>query len=499
MDRPPRTPNPAAPHQATLEDLMNLMGTLIQNVNALTVMVNQFITSACSPAASVSSTWSRSFVEKPSTFNGKLSEKARLFRSAFHIYVRGNKEIFALRDANEAIILDTSGNWTMDPLKMITGILSFMTDDAAVWARPHIEDLSDGRTPFNSSWSEFVKQFSAKFKPVNAKNEAKQKLMSIKQGNRTFTDYLSDFEMYSRHTGWSDNDLYDRLKSGMSSDYFNRLSYFAPLATDYNLVKSYGATIDLQKADLAANQGKPVSQPQSSTTRSSGFCDPNAMDIDAMEISATRFNNLFQGLKDPAEIKKQYNKLMVGRCRVCSSKGHKADGAHKDTSAGAITYYAKLKVKIRLRAPEEYDFFITDIGPENIILELPWLKKVNPTIDWETGKMTLPDSSEASPDSPVSPSLNKVEANRAERRAWVKAGILDNATDKVYCLAGYTYSQKVAVKQNKEKYLKTFEQLVPKEYHRHAHVFSETDSTRLPEHRAWDHAIDLKADAPTTI
>ncbi|EGZ76021.1 hypothetical protein NEUTE2DRAFT_170631 [Neurospora tetrasperma FGSC 2509] len=150
---------------------------------------------------------------------------------------------------------------------MITGILSFMTDEAAVWARPHIDELSDGRTPFNADWDEFVKQFSAKFEPVDAKNEAKQKLMSIKQGDRTFADYLSDFETYSRRTGWSNNDLYDRLKSGMNSDYLNRLSYFAPLATDYNLVKNYGATIDLQKADLAANQGKPVSQPRSSQRR----------------------------------------------------------------------------------------------------------------------------------------------------------------------------------------------------------------------------------------
>ncbi|EKM51159.1 uncharacterized protein PHACADRAFT_199994 [Phanerochaete carnosa HHB-10118-sp] len=299
---------PPAP-QPTMQDVMNLMVTLIQNVNNLTTTVNQFIANARQLAASISSSRSRSFIEKPATFDGKLSKKARLFRSAFCVYIRGNKEIFASRDANNVIILDHSGNWIMNPLKMITSILSFMTDNAAVWACPHIEELSDGLTSFSSSWDKFVKQFSAKFEPVDAKNKAKQKLMSIKQ----------------------DNDLYDRLKSGMSSDYLNRLSYFAPLATDYNLVKKYRATIDLQKADLAANQGKPVSQPRSSTTRSSSFCDPNAMDIDAMEISAARFDDLFQDLKDPAEIKKQYNKLMVGRCRVCGSKGHKADGAHEDT------------------------------------------------------------------------------------------------------------------------------------------------------------------------
>ncbi|EKM56822.1 uncharacterized protein PHACADRAFT_194403 [Phanerochaete carnosa HHB-10118-sp] len=34
------------------------------------------------------------------------------------------------------------------------------------------------------------------------------------------------------------------------------------------------------------------------------------MNLNAMDISAFRFGNLFQGLKNPAEIKQQYNKLM---------------------------------------------------------------------------------------------------------------------------------------------------------------------------------------------
>ncbi|EKM51523.1 uncharacterized protein PHACADRAFT_199036 [Phanerochaete carnosa HHB-10118-sp] len=234
MDRPANLPAP----QTSMQDLINLMAMLVRNINSLTTTVNQFIANACQTTASVSSTQSRSFVEKPSTFDGKSSEKARLFRSTFRVYICANKEIFAMQDTNDAIILDANGNWIMDPVKMITGVLSFMTDDTA---------------------TEFVRQFLAKFEPVDAKNEAKQKLMLIKQDNRTFTDYLSNFETYSRRTGWSDNDLYDCLKSGMNFDYLNRLSYFTPLATNYNMVKNYGATIDLQKANLAANQGKPVS------------------------------------------------------------------------------------------------------------------------------------------------------------------------------------------------------------------------------------------------
>ena len=45
---------------------------------------------------------------------------------------------------------------------------------------------------------------------------------------------------------------------------------------------------------------------------------------------------------------------------------------------------------------------------------------------------------------------------------------------------------------------KTAPQL-PKEYQRHAQVFSEQKAQRFPESRPWDHAIELKKDAPSTL
>lgn len=41
--------------------------------------------------------------------------------------------------------------------------------------------------------------------------------------------------------------------------------------------------------------------------------------------------------------------------------------------------------------------------------------------------------------------------------------------------------------------------MVPTEYHGHAKVFSEKELEHLPEHKPWDHAIDLKPDAPETM
>ena len=71
--------------------------------------------------------------------------------------------------------------------------------------------------------------------------------------------------------------------------------------------------------------------------------------------------------------------------------------------------------------------------------------------------------------------------------------------EELWCAAGFTYSQQLAEAANQSKVQKTFEEMVPLPYQWHFKVFSEKESERLPEHKPWDHAIDLKPDAPETI
>ena len=61
-----------------------------------------------------------------------------------------------------------------------------------------------------------------------------------------------------------------------------------------------------------------------------------------------------------------------------------------------------------------------------------------------------------------------------------------------------TVAQQLAEKAT-EKKKKTWQELVPERYHNFGDVFSEAASERFPERRHWDHAIDLKTDAPTSI
>lgn len=91
--------------------------------------------------------------------------------------------------------------------------------------------------------------------------------------------------------------------------------------------------------------------------------------------------------------------------------------------AGKITHYTKLTLKVGGYEGQK-QFLITDVGPEDMILGLPWLKEVNSTIDWTIGEMEVPDSSDTTSNSSnindsFTPSLHQIDANCAECRQWL--------------------------------------------------------------------------------
>ena len=69
---------------------------------------------------------------------------------------------------------------------------------------------------------------------------------------------------------------------------------------------------------------------------------------------------------------------------------------------------------------------------------------------------------------------------------------------KTECFAKTTVAQQLA-EQATDKTVRPWDQIVLPQYHQHATVFSETAAHRFPDSREWDHAIDLKADAPSTL
>jgi hypothetical protein len=74
-----------------------------------------------------------------------------------------------------------NGATLLDVHKMVPLALSFMVEDAAVWARPHIESLVEGKTPF-ADWDAFLAAFESKFEPVSPEANAKKQDNQDKAG-----------------------------------------------------------------------------------------------------------------------------------------------------------------------------------------------------------------------------------------------------------------------------------------------------------------------------
>jgi hypothetical protein len=64
---------------------------------------------------------------------------------------------------------------------------------------------------------------------------------------------------------------------------------------------------------------------------------------------------------------------------------------------------------------------------------------------------------------------------------------------------GYTYSQQIAKKASKGKALRMLDKIVPEPYWDFAKVFSEQESNWLAMHKAYNHVINLKPDAPKLL
>jgi hypothetical protein len=170
---------------------------------------------------------------------------------------------------------------------------------------------------------------------------------------------------------------------------------------------------------------------------------------------------------------------------------HNIDGTLNE--AGSITH--KVKLSLKVGSDEEiFEFYVTSLGPEKVILGLPWLRHRNPTINWQEGTMHLGTDQGMSPE-PLEIELTRIAANCMERRRLLSEKVMDTIQDKIFCLAGFTYSQQIAEKANRAKGIRTFEEMVPEPYRDFAKVFSEEESHRLPKHQPWDHAIDLEPDA----
>jgi len=145
-------------------------------------------------------------------------------------------------------------------------------------------------------------------------------------------------------------------------------------------------------------------------------------------------------------------------------------------------------------------FFVTNIGQDDFILGYPFFEVSNPNVDWSGGRIegfTTISSIDAATWRP--PAKGTKWQNTTP--AWVRCIPSWEEGDEIWLqtrVAKTTVAQQLAeAATDKKKH--TWQEIVPERYHWHGKVFSEEASERFPDWRPWDHAIELKDDAPTSI
>ena len=134
-------------------------------------------------------------------------------------------------------------------------------------------------------------------------------------------------------------------------------------------------------------------------------------------------------------------------------------------------------------------FFLTNLGPQNIILGYPWFAASQPKINWAKGWM----------DYTQLPVVLRTSNSRS-LKILLRNTPRTQGKDTIY--VGYvafpSKSQTAASRLAKE-HDKPNTNPLPNEYKRHTYVFGEKESQRFPGPHLWDHMIELKHRAPSTI
>ncbi len=167
---------------------------------------------------------------------------------------------------------------------------------------------------------------------------------------------------------------------------------------------------------------------------------------------------------------------------------------------GSITHYTNLQVRT---GQETYVlwFLITNLGKDEVILGYPWFTTFEPKIRWK--EATLEEEYQPvvittinTHEEMIESAIWALETYELDKEAWKQ---LINKEEEPFITIQKTMTASKLVQWAMDHTKRTFEQMVPVQYHQHRKVFNEEASHQFPLKRPWDHAIDLLPDSPKTL
>src|SRR5712672_1895574 len=159
---------------------------------------------------------------------------------------------------------------------------------------------------------------------------------------------------------------------------------------------------------------------------------------------------------------------------------------------GSLKYYVDLQVQTGTKRTS-MRFFLTDLGHHRVILGYPWFAANQPKIDWARGWI---DTAQL----PLI--LRDAKAEKPQFNPNTR-DLPDPTNSEILYIRRITVMSQIACQTMSSTLAEEHDRpnLTPirREYKHHRKVFSEEAVQHFPESHVWDHAIELKPGAPSTL
>ena len=209
---------------------------------------------------------------QPPTFDGDPTKARGWFNNA-QLYLLANKDIYN------------------DDDRKIAFALSFMREGpAALWALTETEAAFKRNPPNFGTWQDFLNKFSASFILENTKDQAIAWMTTTKVDKKTpLMDYISQFKNNAALSKINNEDvLINFFSRGMPPSLMKRIYGMDTVPTTID--KWYLTTLHFQHVwektnEIAKGRPNPFHNGQQRQHNNGYKKDPNAMDVDAVQIS----------------------------------------------------------------------------------------------------------------------------------------------------------------------------------------------------------------------
>ena len=291
-------------------------------VDAMTTLAEAMANLAHISAMSLANNLSKAkAVQKPAPFKGEHGSDARRFLAAYDMWATAQGTALNTVDREGNPVARKDAEW-------IRAALSYLQDDASIWASPSMEIFASGRVPFDGLWETFRAQFKARFETVDEAVDAKEKLRVLWQGKTTVPKYAAQFKEYMMRTGYSATDLRDRFYDHLTSTIKDELVHTARPNDTLDSLILVATDLDVRIRQRQAEKdreekrsGVPRSVVMPTPVRSAPFVPPSA-ESTAMEVDATH-------------TREEFIRRMKGKCFGCGSTVHaRKDGSHEREICG---------------------------------------------------------------------------------------------------------------------------------------------------------------------